>query len=254
MKSFLLKFRRFMLSHFIPEFIWPVSVNISGAQIPIRNEPYSFGTKWILKKKEYENPEIALVNEILKEGDEVLEMGTSIGVLTRVMSKIVGESGKLVSIECNEVLYKQCHRWVNLYPNINLLYGYGFPVYKVPDNLSIDGYSDDLGSLGTKLEFSTDQNFVKRDHRIIDFYTIEKNYSFKPNVLVIDVEGSEEIIVTGEFELPEYIQTIIIELHPGMYKNKFSTEAEIIKAIQLAGFNLYKKIASSYLFKRYEHN
>lgn len=243
-----------MLSHFIPEFIWPVSVNISGAEIPIRNEPYSFGTKWILKKKEYENPEIALVNEILKEGDTVLEMGTSIGVLTRVMSKIVGENGKLFTVECNEELYKQCHRWISLYPNINLLYGFGFPVYKVPDSLSIDGYSDDLGSLGTKLEFSTDQHFVTRDHRIIDFYTIEQSYSFKPKILVIDVEGSEEIIMSSEFQIPKYIQAIIIELHPGMYKHTFSTETEIINAIKLAGFNLHKKIASSYLFKRHEHN
>ena len=77
MKTFILKLRRLLLSTFIPEFYWPLSVKIRGVDIPIRNEPFSFGTKWILKKNEYENAEISLVNKVLKGGESVLEMGIS---------------------------------------------------------------------------------------------------------------------------------------------------------------------------------
>lgn len=250
MKTFLLKLRRLLLSTFIPEFYWPLSVNINGAEIAIRNQPFSFGTKWILKKKEYENAEIELVNQVLKGGEHVLEMGTSIGVLTRVMSKLVGASGKIITVECNESLYKSCFNWNKEYHNVQLLKGYGFPVYKVPDNLSIDGYSDDLGSLGTKIDFSVKSEQLQNDEQIIDIHSVEEKYNFHPSVLVIDVEGSEEIILEKVFTLPTYIKTIIIELHGGMYKNKIQSQEEIISAIKQDGFMLTKVVAASYLFER----
>ncbi len=250
MKTFLLKLRRAILAKFIPEIFWPVSVNIAGAIIPIRNEPFSFGTKWILKKNEYEGAEIALVKELLNGGEHVLEMGTSIGVLTRVMSNLIGPSGKIISVECNDTLYKSCLRWKADYPNIVLLKGYGFPVYTVPDNLSIDGYSDDLGSLGTQIDFSVKPDNVNKNEFIIDIKTVEGKFNFKPSILVIDVEGSEELMVETAFHLPDYIKHIIIELHGGMYKKQLETQDEIISAIKKDGFELNKMIAGSYHFVR----
>ena len=250
MKTFILKLRRLLLGTFIPEFYWPVSVNISGVDIPIRNEPFSFGTKWILKKNEYENAEITLVNRVLKGGESVLEMGTSIGVLTRVMSNLVGVNGKIITVECNESLFNSCLRWKNQYPNIEFLKGYGFPVYQVPPNLSIDGFSDDLGSLGTIVDFSVKNEIINTNNSIIDLSKIESAYSFNPSVLVIDVEGSEEIMLEGEFHLPSYVNYIIIELHSGMYKKKMITQQEIIDIILKDGFSLDEVIAGSYLFSR----
>jgi len=250
MKTFVLKLRRLLLSTFIPEFYWPLSVKISGVDIPIRNEPFSFGTKWILKKNEYENAEIALVNKVLKGGESVLEMGTSIGVLTRVMSNLVGANGKIVTVECNESLFKSCLRWNDKYPNIQFVKGYGFPVYQVPANLSIDGYSDDLGSLGTIVDFSVKENNSSSNTLIIDLSKVETSYSFYPSVLVIDVEGSEEIMLEGEFHLPKYVKYIIIELHSGMYKKKMLSQQEIIDSILNDGFSLDEVIAGSYLFSR----
>lgn len=250
MKTFLLKLRRAILSKLVPEIFWPISVNIAGAIIPIRNEPFSFGTKWILKKNEYEGAEIELVKQVLKGGEQVLEMGTSIGVLTRVMSNLVGLSGKIISIECNDTLYKSCLRWKANYPNIHFVRGYGFPVYTVPDNLSIDGYSDDLGSLGTQIDFSVKSGIVQKNDLIIDIKTVEEKFKFKPSVLVIDVEGSEEVMIESAFNLPTHIKHIIIELHGGMYKEQLVTQEAIINTIKNDGFALKQIIAGSYLFER----
>ncbi len=250
MKTFFLKLRRTILANFVPEIFWPVSVNISGAIIPIRNEPFSFGTKWILKKSEYEGAEIALVNQVLNGGEQIVEMGTSIGVLTRVMSNLVGPTGKIITIECNESLYKSCKRWTSDYPNVNLVKGYGFPVYTVPENLSIDGYSDDLGSLGTQIDFSVKSSIVHKNELIIDIKTIQEKFNFKPSILVIDVEGSEEVILDQDFHLPININIIIIELHGGMYKNKLISQEAIIQSIKNDGFELKQVIAGSYLFER----
>jgi len=41
--------RRWTLRNFVPEAVWPKSVNVDGVAIKLRNAPYSFGTKWVLK-------------------------------------------------------------------------------------------------------------------------------------------------------------------------------------------------------------
>ncbi|KAF0242838.1 MAG: hypothetical protein Q8K64_05605 [Sediminibacterium sp.] len=250
MRTYLLKLRRILLSILVPELYWPKSVNINGAEIAIRNEPFSFGTKWILKKKNYEGAEINLVSKILKGGESILEMGTSIGVLTRVMSKLVGEKGKIITIECNEDLYNSCLRWSKQNTNVQLIRGYGFPIFSAPTDLTIEGYSDDLGSLGSRVDFSLQGSDTANNEYIYDIETIEKRFNFAPSVLVVDVEGSEEIILNQNFTLPNYIKYIIIELHSGMYLHKLESQNSIIQAIKNAGFELIEKIADSYLFER----
>lgn len=250
MKKQLLLFRRWILSTFVPEWFWPKNVVIAGTIIPIRNEPFSFGTKWILKEKAYENAEISLISEVISSKDVIVEMGTSIGVLTRIMSRMIGENGRIISVECNHELYRSCLRWGKKYRNTDLIEGFGFPVYKVPANLAINGYSDVLGSLGSVVDFTISETKYTNTTLIFDLSKIEQLYQVNPTILVIDIEGSEEILLTVTPEFPLSVKHILIELHAGLYKDGLKSENQIVNVIQKEGFTLIKKIHSSYLFSR----
>jgi len=52
----------------------------------------------------YERAERELLREFLCSGDRVLECGGFIGILTSIMSKCVGTTGRVVSVEPNPAL------------------------------------------------------------------------------------------------------------------------------------------------------
>jgi len=104
MNLLLYRMRRTLLRVLVPEFVWPKSVLIDGARIAIRNAPYSFGVKRVLKRGEYELEERGLLSNILQPGDVVVEMGGSIGILTAIIAARVGSSGFVTSVEASAKL------------------------------------------------------------------------------------------------------------------------------------------------------
>ena len=247
-KSFY-SFRRVVLKNFVPEFIWPKHILMDGVDIPIRNMSFSFGTKRALLKGAYESAERQLLSDQLKPKDIVIEMGGSIGVLTAIISNYVGKEGKVVSVEASEPLTKVSKRWLSKMGNIEVLAGFGFPIFKGSKNLSVNNFTEYGGSLGGVVSFSNDtpvdENVV---NKIWDIQTICNKFNIKPTVLVLDIEGSEKILVDHTPDFPSSIRMILIELHPWMY-NGHTTNA-IIKRIESEGFYVIKTIKSSYLFIR----
>ena len=96
------KLRRNLLTIFTPEFVWPEYVNIDGVHIKVRNEPYSFGIKLSLTKKLYEGPERNLLKNENLVGENIIEFGSSIGVLSAILAKKVGDKGRVISVEASE--------------------------------------------------------------------------------------------------------------------------------------------------------
>jgi len=74
----------------VPEFVWPKEATIDGVNFKIRNTPYSFGTKRGLKTGNYEVSERKLLKAQIKPGDNIIEMGGSIGVLTAILGNYTG--------------------------------------------------------------------------------------------------------------------------------------------------------------------
>src|SRR5688572_26469704 len=97
--------RRWILARIVPEFIWPDYAEIDHITIKIKGTPYSYGIKKLLSTNPdgYEYPERVFCRQI-KKGDRVLEMGGSIGVLTRIMAERAGPTGKILSIEASQEL------------------------------------------------------------------------------------------------------------------------------------------------------
>jgi FkbM family methyltransferase len=228
--------RRWLLMNFVPEIVWKKYVIFDGAKIPLRGMQYTFGVKWVLSKGVYEDSERVLIKKILKEGDLVLEMGGSIGVVTSIISNLIGNSGKVISIEASQKLADQTKSWIEKNGNVKVLTGFGFPVHLVPEKYKSFSFKFDGNSLGGYIDFDENKN-IKSTEKIYDLSKIENDFNFKPSTLILDIEGSEIVILEPNIILPEYILNIVIEMHPDIYGQEI--EDEIISKLNSLGF-IYK--------------
>ena len=99
-----------MLTHWktrLPLFpVWPETANLEGILVPIRDSPFPPGLRRHILRGGYEMAERTLVQEFVRPGDQVLEIGASSGILSSFLWREVGESGRVVSVEGNPTLRK----------------------------------------------------------------------------------------------------------------------------------------------------
>jgi hypothetical protein len=235
--------RRKLLKLIVPEWIWPNFILMDGVEVPIRNMNFSFGVKKILVSGLYEKSERELIINTLNIGDQVIEMGGSIGVITALIRSRIGDEGRVVSIEASSELTMISRSWLNKYANLKIVKGFGFPVLIAPEKYHFSQFITDGNSLGGLV--TLDSN-LKKGSDIFDLQKIQDDFAILPNALVIDIEGSEVVFTEKDILLPNQINVIIIELHPHIYG--FEKMNQIIEAIVKFEFQLNKRIEDVYLF------
>jgi FkbM family methyltransferase len=239
-------FRRNILKIIIPEFFWPKAVHIDGVHFNLRGTPYSFGTKMVLKKGAYEVSERKLLKQLLRPSDTVIELGGSIGILTAIISKLIPE-GRIVSVEASEKISRFSKSWLEEKSNVKVITGFGFPVFELAKKIKITNFDESLGSLGGTAEFLFNEN-ADFDARIYDLKKIIDSFQLEPTILLVDIEGSERVLIEQKAKFPTSLRGIIIELHPHMYES--SVLAKIIHSIQDEGFQLICQDSNVYMFKK----
>lgn len=243
------KIRRRLLRWIIPEWVWPEYVELDGVQIRIRHAPYSFATKRILVKGEYETSERDLLKGKIIPGDNIIEMGGSIGILTAILSHMTGKSGKVISVEASPQIGNYSRSWLREKGNVEVITGFGFPVYALEKTMRINGLDESAGSLGGIVSYSIDDHQSGNlDQNVYDIRKIITLFNIQPTVLVIDVEGSEKTIIENDPSLPESVRLILMELHPHLYG--MDSMEKIVHTLIQSGFELKEKQAHVYLFER----
>jgi len=244
-RSLLLKIRRYLLKVLVPEFIWPEVIEIDGVKVKLRGAPYSFGIKNLLAKNadSYEKAERSFLN-VLKPNDHVLEYGSSIGILTALICERVPD-GKVVSVEVSKRLLDYSKSWLSRYKHLTLVNAAAFPIYKRLElKLSFDSTS---GSLGGVVDYNepNSSSAELRSFFIQDAFDVP---DFIPTVLVVDIEGSEDIVLKEPMELPVTVDRIILELHSFIYGDE--VQNQIIDKVEAEGFQLAERSEAVYLFVR----
>lgn len=250
-KKNVLLLRRWMLQNFVPEFFWPKQVELDGVAIQIRDTPYTFGTRWLIKKRLYEKEERELMVRILTPGMQVIEMGGSIGILTAVMANAVGTQGRVISVEASEKLTNYSKTWLEKLGNVSVVTGFGFPVWKAPA-IQLRKFDERGGNLGGTLIFDIADSgkLVEADESLYDIQRLCMLYDFHPDVLAVDVEGTEIIIASQAANFPASISYVLIELHDGLYKNGKQDEISIHLALLNDGFDLRERMENVCLYMR----
>ncbi|MEM1298341.1 MAG: hypothetical protein AAGH68_03600 [Pseudomonadota bacterium] len=249
LKKALLATRRVLLRHLVPELYWPKFAEIDGVKVRVRGAPYSFGVKRLLLAGGYEAEERRLLAELLEPGMQVLEMGSSIGIVSSVIAHRIGAGGKLVAIEASADLVAYSRTWLEESPQTKVVAGFGFPVWQVRDSLSVSGFDDKNGSLGGMVAVSDGGEPGERE-QIWDMSRACETYGLQPDVLVCDIEGSEAVLLDHDPVWPATLRHVVIELHPSLLAGGDADVQSICRRIEAQGFEQREEIRNTFWFSR----
>jgi len=217
-------------------YLKPKFIEVEGCKIYLNLQDQTISDRLVINNA-YEQFETQIIKKEVKEGDVVLDIGANIGYYTVILSKLVGEKGKIIAFEPdpeNFVLLKKNVK-INNCENVTLVQ---------------KAVSDETRKL--KLYLSEDN---KGDHRIYDagegrkYIEIEaislddyfKNYSRKIGLIKMDIQGAEPVAIQGMTLLLEKNKDvkIITEFEPFLLK-KFGVEPkEYLKLLMRHDFRLH---------------
>lgn len=250
--------RRRMLRTIVPEWVWPRSVMIDDVPFRVQKEPYTVGTKKLLAfgTDKYEAEERLLVKRFVTPGMSVLELGTSIGVLSSIIAERIGPSGNPISVEASSEIGEYSKSWIEReYPWVQVVIGAGLPVWdSTPLLLSVGGFDGSRGSLGGAVMFrKSDENIpvspVSPAGKIWDISQLSEKSPVPFEALIVDIEGGEEEIAGVTLSFPKSLQWVMVELHPEKYRNQAAGQA-ILKRIEEEGFEPHSELGNSYLLSQ----
>lgn len=166
---------------------------------------------------------VAVLKSIIKEKNKILEIGSCYGYFTIIMSQIIGDKGKILSIEGTPNNYNILNRNLQLNDILNV----------ETHNLFISSYGNEdvYFSHSAKNAYNATinkkgvvSNKIKSDFDIVKSirlsnFLIKKN--FFPDLIFMDIEGYEVNVFEDISNiLFEHIKpTILFEIHHGYYKN-----------------------------------
>ena len=157
MKSFfyqLLSLRQKLLL-FIPSLFWPRYIEYDGSIIPLRSLNTSFGNKYLLLSRKYELPERILANQFVTKGMTIVEIGSSIGILSCYLATLTGINGRVIALEGSYKKHAIAKGWSQkYYSNVFFENSYGLPVWSIPNSVAISGIEDSISTLGGRPFFS----------------------------------------------------------------------------------------------------
>lgn len=187
-------------------------------------------------------------------GTKLIEMGGSIGVLTAIMANRIGSSGQLISIEASKDLVSCSAPWLEENSNTRVVAGFAFPVYSCAENIRINSFDESAGALAGSVNFDwlPTENFIQKipgnQATVFDLKTIEAQFGIRPNVLIVDIEGSERIILDDRAAFTNSIEHILIELHPAHYGKQI--REDIVAKIRQLGYAITGQEENTCLFRK----
>ena len=152
-----------------------------------------FGTREVDKKFILENT--------IKEGMKIFDIGANIGYYTLTMSKILNDSGKILAIEPSQENIDLCKSNIRLnnlkLSNIDFISG------AVSDKNHVkDFYIASQSNLHTFHPEGSAKKFLTGEIRKINTYSVKKlsKLFYLPDLIRMDVEGHEVEIISGMLE------------------------------------------------------
>ena len=181
----------------------------------------------------YEDYEINVVSEVLKEGDVFVDVGANFGLYSLWSSKIVGDSGRIFSFEPFEINLISLNKNIELNSLSNIIVIDKAVTDKISDiRLFFNERDQNLGMVST---FNFDNGISTKVQTISldNFFSENEISSIK--FIKIDIEGGEYLALLGMSEtLRKYRPIVQIEIDDSILENTPYNKEDI--------FNYFKSI------------
>ncbi len=200
-----------------------VIIKTKENQLMMVNPQDQYISRSLMYTGEWEPHIINVLKEYIKEGMTVVDIGANIGAHTLIMSKLVGDNGKVIAFEpCklnHTILIQNC--MLNKCKNVDI-YKLGCGDKKksmfIESRWNNSIKEDNYGAI----ELHNDQK--SKDDECIDIIPLDLLLTQKEEMnnidcIKIDAEGMEDKVLEGGKELiKKYKPLMIVEIHPNDVK------------------------------------
>lgn len=213
------------------------TTEIDGLEFQVKGLPTTRKILRHLRRGDYENPEREMVKNHLKPGDQVLELGGSLGIVASFIKRQIGPEGRLLSVEANSDLLPFYHRQLALngYGEGECVHALCCPIWKseLPTSMALKVFvpspDNRMGSADT----------FCADAREVGWITAEAvctEHNMEPDALVLDIVGAEGIWAVSRPNFPPCLRTIICEFHH--HRTGMETAGSALQAVLDEGFKV----------------
>lgn len=177
-----------------------------GLTVPVSQAQMPFPVYQQILAEDYEVPEITAVEKLIKAQDRVLELGTGLGIVSGLASRMV-EGLEIRSFEANPALLPQIHELHRL-NDISCI--------RVENAMLEPSPNIDIRPFHIHRYFPQGSVIESEDsERTIEIRVLDLNQTiqaFRPSIMICDIEGAEEIVFAGANL--DGLRALVIELHP----------------------------------------
>jgi len=168
--------------------------------------------KLIFAFREYYEPELAILEEVLSPGKTFVDAGANVGIYTLAASRMVGETGSVIAFEPSIQSLPALRKNIALNHLTNVV---AFPValsHVTGTAKLYHGPNPSLNSLGKEIAWPEDTEEITTE-TLDDIF--ERASIDHVDVIKVDVQGAEELVLRGAHKLLTSMHpTIIFEIFP----------------------------------------
>jgi len=172
-------------------------------------------SRGILAQPKSTSGEDIVMRNLVKSGDTVYDIGAHFGFYTLLLSKLVGENGKVYAFEPNPELLPSLKRTISSSKNIELI-----PVALSEENGSVKLFVPEDASMASLGDWTNgiagNVHQVECEMRRLDDLTEEKKMPV-PNFIKCDVEGAELSVFAGGIKMLDRVDApiLLFEINSG---------------------------------------
>lgn len=213
--------------------LWPEFAELEGVKVPIRGSFLAPKMRRHLMRGGYERAERKLISRLIRPGDAVIELGASLGIISTMLARKVGPGGSVVSVEPNGHLRPHFERQLAVNgEKVRLISALGCPLWSgpVPEEVSRQRFA--------AVENSLSGRAAGADGTAMPWLSLkeiaEQAGIAAVTVLVIDVEGGEQVWCDHTPGFPKSVKTVIVEIHPHLIGEEKA--GACVQALVMEGF------------------
>jgi len=242
---FLISGKRISFNHLtirVIAFLLRQKIPFYNATIDVSDKMITPLTKSLLYYRIYEKKEVELVTAYLKSDDDVLELGSSIGVMGSIVSRIQ-TTGRYISVEADPALINVNRK------NITLNRKSEFVLL----NKALDYSGKKIAFIASDSTLSGKVAAAGDSETHIDSITLKElcqTYDLNNFTLICDIEGAEISILLNDMSSITKCSKIVIELHDTEYNGRVYSVKDMVDLIVQNNFRIADRQEPAFVFER----
>lgn len=200
--------------------------NIHGLNVYV---PVSVGLKirFIIARKRYENAEAALIRQELKQGDNVIELGGALGIISKVIRNQIGKDAMHIVVEPNKDIIEICKINAETSEVVYAAIAYGTRTVSMTTTASL---------LDNRVDEHTQATNTTEIIPAITLSSLVTKMNGTDFILVCDIEGAEAQLVDKDPKAFKNCRKIIMEVHDEFIKQNGYDLKDMILQLTSYGF------------------